>query len=102
MSTHGGYTPTSGGVERATGVTDSNGRVTFTWPAGTFTVPPVVTHAIEAASVGVRTARIISNTAAATTFEVLVTTGVTVLGISVLGPGVPAQGLTVHAHAAAP
>jgi hypothetical protein len=83
-------------------VTDSNGRVTFTWPAGVFAVAPVVTHSIEAASIGVRTARIVANTAAATTFEVLATTGVTVLGISVLGPGVPAQGITVHAQAAAP
>ncbi|MEC3994991.1 hypothetical protein VSR01_16220 [Actinacidiphila sp. DG2A-62] len=89
-------------VERATGVTDSGGRVTLIWPVGAFAAPPVVTHAIEAASVGVRTARIISNTAASTTFEVLVTTGVTVLGISVLGPGVAAQGVTVHAHAVAP
>ncbi|MET9462422.1 hypothetical protein ABZY05_46745 [Streptomyces canus] len=102
MSTHGSYQPPATRVERAAGVTDSNGRVTFTWPAGAFAAAPVVTHAIEAAATGVRTARIIANTAAATTFEVLVTTGVTVLGISVLGPGVAAQGVTVHAHAVAP
>ncbi|MEC3995156.1 hypothetical protein VSR01_17100 [Actinacidiphila sp. DG2A-62] len=102
MGTAGDYEALPQRIERATGVTDSNGHVTFIWPAGAFGVPPVVTHAIEAASVGVRTARIISNTAAATTFEVLVTTGVTVLGISVLGPGVAAQGVTVHAHAVAP
>jgi len=89
-------------VERARGVTDSNGRVTFNWPAGAFAAAPVVTHSIEAASVGVRTARIVSNTAAATTFEVIVTTGLTVLGISVLGPGVAAQGVTVHAVAVEP
>lgn len=100
MSTGGGYHPPAPRLERQTGVTDSNGRVTFAWPAGAFAAPPVVTHAIEAATVGVRTARIISNTAAATTLEVLATTGVTVLGISVLGPGVAAQGVTVHAHAA--
>jgi hypothetical protein len=102
MGTRADYHPPAPRLERQTGVTDANGRVTFTWPAGVFAVPPVVTHAIEAASAGVRTARIISNSAAATTFEVLVTTGVTVLGISVLGPGVAAQGVTVHAHAAAP
>lgn len=102
MATRADYTPPALRLERQTGVTDANGRVTFTWPAGAFSAAPVVTHAIEAAAVGVRTARIISNTAAATTFEVLVTTGVTVLGISVLGPGVAAQGVTVHAHAIAP
>ncbi|MEU0059066.1 hypothetical protein [Streptomyces sp. NPDC006334] len=100
MGTRGDYTPPATRLERQTGVTDANGRVTFTWPVGAFTAPPVVTHAVEAAAAGVRTARIISNTAAATTVEVLVTTGVTVLGISVLGPGVAAQGVTVHAHAA--
>lgn len=102
MGTRADYHPPSPRLERQTGVTDSNGRVTFAWPAGAFAAPPVVTHSIEAAAVGVRSARIISNTAAATTFEVLVATGVTVLGISVLGPGVAAQGVTVHAHAAPP
>lgn len=102
MATRAGYAPSAPRLERQTGVTDANGHVTFAWPSGAFSVAPVVTHAIEAESVGVRTARIISNTAAATTFEVLVTTGLTVLGISVLGPGVAAQGVTVHAHAIVP
>lgn len=101
MSTRGHYHPAAPVLERQTGVTDSNGRVTFTWPAGAFAAPPVVTCAIEAAATGVRSARIVANTAATTTVEVLVTTGVTVLGISVLGPGVAAQGVTVHAHAVA-
>ncbi|KAA9379613.1 hypothetical protein F5972_08125 [Microbispora cellulosiformans] len=99
MSTRGSYTAPAARVERARGVTDANGLVTFTWPAGAFSAPPVVTHAIEAGTVGVRTARITANTAAATTMQVLVTTGVTVLGISVLGPGVPASGVTVHSIA---
>jgi hypothetical protein len=102
VGTAGDYEAPATRLERQRGVTDSNGRVTFAWPAGAFVAAPVVTHSIEAASVGVRTARITANTAASTTIEVLVTTGVTVLGISVLGPGVPAQGVTVHAHAAAP
>ncbi|MEZ0073619.1 hypothetical protein [Planotetraspora sp. GP83] len=102
MSTRGSYAPPAPRVERARGVTDNNGLVTFTWPAGAFSAPPVVTHAIEAGTVGVRTARITANSAASTTFQVLVTTGVTVLGISVLGPGVPATGVTVHAVAVAP
>jgi hypothetical protein len=62
----------------------------------------VVTHAIEAGTNQVRTARITANSATSTTFQVIVTTGVTVLGISVLGPGVAAAGVTVHAHAVAP
>jgi hypothetical protein len=102
MGTSGDYEAPATRLERQKGVTDSNGRITFTWPVGAFAAAPVVTHSIEAASAGVRTARIIANTAVATTFEVLVTTGVTVLGISVLGPGVPAQGVTVHAQAVAP
>jgi hypothetical protein len=100
--TTGGITPQGPRVERARGVTDGSGNVTFTWPAGAFTAPPVVAHSIEAAAVGVRSARIVSNTAAATTLQVLVTTGVTVLGISVLGPGVAAAGVTVHAVALQP
>ncbi|MET7720688.1 hypothetical protein [Streptomyces mirabilis] len=102
MPTNGTYTPPSPRIERATGATDGSGNVTFTWPVGAFAAAPVVTHSIEAASVGVRTARITANSATATTFQVLVTTGVTVLGISVLGPGVAASGVTVHAHAVAP
>ncbi|KQW11417.1 hypothetical protein [Streptomyces sp. Root369] len=102
MSTSGDYHAPAPRVERARGVTDGSGNVTFTWPAGAFSVPPVVTHSIEAASVGVRTARITANSATSTTFQVLVTTGVTVLGISVLGPGVAAAGVTVHAQAGAP
>lgn len=100
MATRADYTPPTVRLERQRGVTDGNGRITFTWPAGAFTAAPVVTLALEAATAGVRSARIVSNAAGSTTVEVLTTTGVTVLGISVLGPGVAASGVTVHAHAA--
>jgi hypothetical protein len=81
-------------------VTDANGVATFTWPAGAFVVPPVVTVAMEAGA-GFRSARIASNTAGQTTVHVLQASGVTLLGIGVLAAGTNAAGVTVHATATA-
>lgn len=100
MSTRGAYQAPGTRVERATGTTDGSGNVTFTWPAGAFTVPPVVTLGMEG-SAGFRAARITANTAAATTVNVLQAAGVTVLGIGVLAAGVVAPGVLVHVHAVA-
>jgi hypothetical protein len=85
---------------RATAVTDGNGNAVFTWPAGAFTAPPVVTVALEAGA-GFRSARVSANSATQTTVAVLQAAGVTLLGIGVLAAGTPASGVTVHAHAAA-
>lgn len=101
MPTRGHYTPISGRVERATGVTDASGNVTFTWPAGTFPVAPVVTVGLQAAA-GFRVHAITANSATATTVNVQASAGVTLLGIGVLAVGAPAAGVTVHAHATAP
>lgn len=101
MPTRGAYNPPTPRVERATGVTDANGNVTFTWPAGAFSAPPVVTVGVAGAS-AFRAHSITANTAASTTVNVLVAAGVTVLGIGVLAAGAPAPGVTVHAHAVAP
>ena len=101
MSTRGSYTPTTGRVERAMGVTDSSGNVTFTWPAGAFSTPPVVTMALQAGA-GFYSHRITANAAGSTTVNVLAAAGVTLLGIGVLAAGVAAAGVTVHATATAP
>ncbi|MEU2487035.1 hypothetical protein ABZ593_20805 [Streptomyces sp. NPDC012617] len=101
MATRGHYTPVSGRVERATGVTDASGNVTFSWPAGTFSVPPVVTVGLQGAS-AFRSHAITANSATATTVNVLVSAGVTLLGIGVLAVGAAASGVTVHVHATAP
>lgn len=82
------------------GVTDGSGNITFAWPPGSFTAPPVVTVAVQAGA-GFRSATVTSNTAAATTVNVQQAGGVTLLGIGVLAVGTPAAGVTVHAHAVA-
>ncbi|WP_327415393.1 hypothetical protein [Streptomyces sp. NBC_01233] len=101
MPTRGHYTPISGRVERATGVTDANGNVTFNWPAGTFSVPPVVTVALQAAA-GFRSATVTANSATATTVNVLGAPVVSLLGIQILAASIPAPSITVHVHATAP
>ncbi|MET9040889.1 hypothetical protein [Streptomyces mirabilis] len=100
MSTAGRYTPASPRVERATGVTDGSGNVTFPWPAGAFSASPVVTIGVQGAS-AFRSHAISANSATSTTVNVLVSAGVTLLGIGVLAVGAPAAGVTVHAHATA-
>ncbi|MDX3069626.1 hypothetical protein PV518_47195 [Streptomyces sp. ND04-05B] len=101
MGTTSAYSPPQPRQERATGVTDGSGNVTFTWPAGAFTAAPVVALAVQAGA-GFRSARISANTAASTTVNVLQSASVTVLGIGVLAVGTPASGVTVHATATAP
>ncbi|MFF4900428.1 hypothetical protein [Streptomyces sp. NPDC001068] len=101
MATSGDYTPTSGRVERQTVVTDASGNAVFTWPAGAFSVPPVVTVGVQGTS-AFRSHTITANSAAATTVNVQAAAGITLLGIGVLAVGAPAAGVTVHAHAAAP
>lgn len=81
-------------------MTDGSGNVTFPWPDGAFTAPPVVTVSVQGGD-GFRSARISVNTAASTTFTVLAAAGVTLLGIGVLAAGAPAAGGTVYAHATA-
>lgn len=98
MGTQGNSQTPGPRIARATGVTDGSGNVTFTWPAGTFATPPVVTFAV-AAGAGFRSARIAANSATSTTVNVLASAGVTLLGIGVLAAGVPASGVTVHAAA---
>ncbi|MER5904310.1 hypothetical protein ABT150_30120 [Streptomyces mirabilis] len=100
MATSGDYQPTSGRVERATGVTDGSGNVTLAWPVGAFSAPPVVTIALQAGA-GFYSPRITANAAGATTVNVLQAAGITLLGIGVLAAGAPASGVTVHAHATA-
>ncbi|MGW2951498.1 hypothetical protein [Streptomyces eurythermus] len=101
MSTRGDYQPPAPRIERATGTTDGNGNVTFTWPVGAFTVPPVVTIGLQGAS-AFRSHAITANSAASTTVNVLASAGVTLLGIGVLAVGTPAAGVVVHAHAVTP
>ncbi|MGW3971211.1 hypothetical protein ACWEFD_18165 [Streptomyces ardesiacus] len=74
--------------------------MTFAWPAGAFSAPPVVTVAVQGAS-AFRSHAITANSAASTTVNVLAAAGVTLLGIGVLAVGAPAAGITVHAHAVA-
>lgn len=100
MSTGGSYQRPGGRVERAIGVTDANGNVTFSWPQDAFTAPPVVTLAVQGGD-AFRSARISANTATSTTVTVLAAAGVTLLGIGVLAAGGPAAGVTVHAQATA-
>jgi hypothetical protein len=101
MATDGAYAPPTPRVERARGVTDSNSNVTFAWPAGAFAAPPVVTIGLQAAA-GFRSHSITANTAASTTVNIETSAGITLLGLGVLAVGVPASGITVHAHALAP
>jgi hypothetical protein len=101
VPTRGSYSPLTPHLERATGVTDGSGNVTFAWPAGAFSAPPVVTIGVQGAS-GFRAHSITANSAASTTVNVLASAGVTLLGIGVLAVGTPAAGVTVHAHAVAP
>ncbi|MFB8347917.1 hypothetical protein [Streptomyces niveus] len=101
MPTRGSYTPVSGRVERATGVTDAAGNVTVNWQAGTFAVPPVVTVALQGAA-GFRSHTITANSATATTVHVLGAPVVSLLGIQILAASVAAAGITVHVHATAP
>ncbi|MDI9829687.1 hypothetical protein [Streptomyces sp. KAU_LT] len=98
MSTRGAYTPSSPRVERATAVTDGAGNVTFTWPAGAFSAPPVVTVSLQGA-VGFRSHTVTANSAGSTTVNVLGAPVVSLLGIQILAASVPASGVTVHAHA---
>ncbi|MCF3960614.1 hypothetical protein [Streptomyces fuscigenes] len=99
--TSGAYTPpVRGVVERATGVTDGSGNVTFTWPPGRFTAPPVVTVGLQGTA-GFRSYAITANTTAATTVNVQASAGITLLGLGVLAVGAAAPGVTVHAHATA-
>lgn len=100
MSTEGAYVRPSPRIERATGVTDGSGNVVFTWPAGAFSVPPVVTIGLQGTGV-MRSHAITANSATSTTVNVLAAAGVTLLGIGVLAVGAPAAGVTVHAHATA-
>ncbi|MFZ4266621.1 hypothetical protein [Streptomyces arboris] len=102
MPTRGHYTPISGRVERATGVTDGAGNVTVNWPAGTFSVPPVVTVALQGGAAGFRSHTVTANSATATTVHVLGAPIVSLLGIQILAASVPAPGITVHVHATAP
>ncbi|MBL0777844.1 hypothetical protein G6541_11090 [Streptomyces albidoflavus] len=81
-------------------MTDSAGNVTFTWPPGAFAAPPVVTIGVQGAA-GFRSHAITANSAAATTVNVVLSTGVTLLGIGVLAVGAAAAGVTVHAQAVA-
>jgi hypothetical protein len=101
MPTRGHYTPTSGRVERRTGVTDASGNVTFNWSAGVFTVPPIVTVDLQGAA-GFRSHTITANSATATTVNVLGAPVVSLLGIQILAASVAASGVTVHIHAVAP
>ncbi|XVV34952.1 hypothetical protein ACQPXT_13285 [Streptomyces sp. CA-100214] len=101
MPTRGSYTPTAGRVERATAVTNASGNVTFNWPAGTFSAPPVVTVGLQGAA-GFRSYTITANSATATTINVVGAPVVSLLGIQILAAATPASGITVHVHAAAP
>jgi hypothetical protein len=100
VSTAGSYTPPAPREARASAITDGNGTAVLTWPAGAFAAPPIVTLAVQA-DAGFRSVRIVANTAAQTTVNVLQAAGVTLLGIGVLATGTPASGVTVHAHATA-
>jgi hypothetical protein len=101
VPTRADYSPPTPHVERATGVTDGSGNVAFTWPAGAFSAPPIVTIGVQGSS-AFRSHAITANTATSTTVNVLAAAGVTLLGIGVLAVGAPAAGVTVHAHAVAP
>ncbi len=101
MPTGGEYTRPAPRAERARGVTNGSGDVTFNWPAGAFTGPPVVTLAVEAGA-GFRSARIAANTANSTTINVQQSASVTVLGLGVLAVGTAASGVTVHCIAVEP
>ncbi|PSK57988.1 hypothetical protein B0E38_01833 [Streptomyces sp. 111WW2] len=101
MSTAGDYETPPRRIERATAVTNGSGNAVFTWPAGAFTAPPVVTVGLQGAS-GFRSHSITANSATSTTVNVLAAAGVTLLGIGVLAVGAPAAGVTVHVQAVAP
>lgn len=101
MATSGEYAPAAGRVQRATAVTDANGNVTVAWPAGAFSVAPVVTIALQGAG-GFRSHTITANSAAATTVNVVGAPVVSLLGIQILAAATPASGITVHLHATAP
>lgn len=98
--TDGAYVPAGGRVERARGVTDGSGNVTFTWPPGAFSSPPVVAIGLQGAA-GFRAYTITANSATSTTVNVVGAPIVSLLGIQVLAAAVPASGITVHAIATA-
>lgn len=100
MSTSGGVAARRQRVERATGVTNSGGDVTFTW-SPPFSGPPIISATVEAGA-GFRSLRIADNTASATTVHVDQTNGLTLLGVGVLAIGTNAAGVTVHATATEP
>ncbi|CAL9537978.1 hypothetical protein [Streptomyces sp. enrichment culture] len=101
MATAGDYEAPPRRVERATAVTDGSGNAVFTWPAGAFTAPPVVTIALQG-TVGFRSHTITANSATSTTVNVLGAPVVSLLGIQILAASVSASGITVHAQAVAP
>lgn len=101
VSTAGDYDPPRGRVVAATTVTDASGDAVFTWPAGAFAVPPVVTVALQGAA-GFRSHTVTANSATATTVNVVGAPVVSVLGIQILAAAIPAAGVTVHVHAVAP
>lgn len=101
MATAGDYEAPPRRVERATAVTDGSGNAVFTWPAGAFAAPPVVTVSVQAAA-GMRSPTITANSATSTTVHVLGAPVVSLLGIQILAASVPASGVTVHAQAVAP
>lgn len=101
MATGGDYAPPAPRVERATAVTNAAGQATFSWPAGAFTAPPIVTLGVVAAA-GLRSVQIISNTATETVVQATGVAVVELLGIQVLTIGGAAAGITVHAHAVRP
>lgn len=98
MSTDARHAPAPPHVERAKGVTDGSGNVTFNWPAGAFTQAPTVAIGVQGAS-GFRAYTITANSATATTVNVLGAPVVSLLGIQILAAAIPAPGLTVHAIA---
>lgn len=100
MATSGDFSRTGARVERATAVTNGAGQATVTWPAGTFTTPPVIALAVEGGA-AFRSARVVTNTAVQTVVQVSGAAVVELLGIQLLAAALPAGGVTVHAHAVA-
>lgn len=86
------------------GVTDAAGNITFTFPAGTFTVPPVVAAAFQgAASASPVDYRVTALTAVGCTINVRqsLATVVALIGLTILAASVPLAGATIHLMATA-
>lgn len=85
---------------RSRSITNSAGEATFIWTRP-FAAPPIVALAVQGGA-GFRSVRIVSNTGTTTVVQAQGAAVVELLGIQILGAGIAAAGVTIHATATEP